>query len=324
MDLRVLPVDSVPRTFREPFIQSGYRPIGIKILSCVKSAFKSDHNEFLNFWTHFLPAIIWLSYLLQNKIDYFIQPKYMPIVCCWLGGIFYTFLSSFAHLFNVISHNFTHLCFFLDYTGIALYEMGSIIASYYYYRPLHLPIFKYELTYLTIAVLFTLLAVLINCLSRFYLLRYCYIVRSLSYFLPIVWGYIPTITLFLYPDESHEFLFRHINVHFSIVFLTLLLLFFFASKVPERFSPGKFDLIGNSHQCAHICAVAITTLQFWIMETDMENRWAHLSHQEIQPNFNKTIGLFILCSAGMIGISLFVSVFVYTGRLETENTSKQK
>ena len=117
----------------DPFILSGYRPVGTTLIFCVKSAFKIN-NEFINFWSHFIPSLLWAYWLLTNKIYVFLTQKYMPLLCIWLGGISYTFFSSFAHLFNSFSDKSRHFCFFVDYTGIALYEMGNIIAGYYYYR----------------------------------------------------------------------------------------------------------------------------------------------------------------------------------------------
>ncbi|XP_041379376.1 heptahelical transmembrane protein 2-like [Gigantopelta aegis] len=34
--------------------------------------------------------------------------------------------------------------------------------------------------------------------------------------------------------------------------LTLTTVFFFVSKIPERFSPGKFDYLFHSHQLFHV------------------------------------------------------------------------
>ncbi|XP_041379377.1 progestin and adipoQ receptor family member 3-like, partial [Gigantopelta aegis] len=34
--------------------------------------------------------------------------------------------------------------------------------------------------------------------------------------------------------------------------LTLTMVFFYSSKIPERFSPGKFDYLFHSHQLFHV------------------------------------------------------------------------
>ena len=302
------------REMREPYILSGYRPIGV--VSCLKSVLRCDNNEFFNFWTHFIPSLVWTFWLIHYKSHLFVVPMYMPLACTWLGGIAYTFLSSFAHLFNSVSRTGAHLCFFIDYAGIALYETGSIISAYYYYRPLEYDIFQHEYIYLGVTAVLTLSVVPINCLSRFFWLKYRYIIRSVAYIQPFIWGYFPVVCLYLYPDGSQAFLYKHLYIHICLLFLGLLLFMFFACKVPERFSPGKFDLFGNSHQFTHICGVTITTIQFWVVESDLENRWTDLSKMEIQPNFNKTIGLMFVCFVLMIGKCLFMFVLVYTGKLK--------
>ena len=306
----------------EPFILSGYRPVGTSLIFCVKSAFKIDNNEFVNFWSHFIPSLLWAYWLLTNKIHVFLTQKYMPLLCIWLGGISYTFFSSFAHLFNSFSDKSRHFCFFVDYTGIALYEMGSIIVGYYYYRPLHTSWFQYEYTYLALSAVVTLSVVPISCLSRFFWLKQRYLIRSIAFSQPLIWAYIPIVYLYLYPDGSHIFLYKNSKMHFVIVILNLLLFVLFVCKIPERLSPGKFDLMGNSHQLTHICAAAITTLQFQIVEFDLENRWTDLSGLEIRPTFGTTIGLLLFCFVWMLGVCLFIFLFVYTGRLRNKEVRK--
>ena len=210
----------------DPFILSGYRPVGTSLIFCVKSAFKIN-NEFINFWSHFIPSLLWAYWLLTNKIHVFLTQKYMPLLCIWLGGISYTFFSSFAHLFNSFSDKSRHFCFFVDYTGIALYEMGNIIAGYYYYRPLHTSFFQYEYTYIAISAVVTLSVVPISCLSRFFWLKQRYLIRSIAFSQPLIWGYIPIVYLYLYPDGSGVFLYRNSRMHFMVAILTLLLFVLF-------------------------------------------------------------------------------------------------
>ena len=107
-----------------------------------------------------------------------------------------------------------------------------------------------------------------------------------------------------------------------VAILTLLLFVLFVCKLPERLCPGKFDLMGNSHQLTHICAVTITTLQLQIVEFDLENRWSDLRELAIQPTFETTIGLLLFCFVWMLGVCLFIFLFVYTGRLRNKDVNK--
>ena len=227
----------------EPFILSGYRPVGTSLTVCVKSAFKIDNNEFINFWSHFIPSLLWAYWLLTNKIHVFHTHKYLPLLCIWLGGISYTFFSSFAHLFNSFSDKSRHFCFFVDYTGIALYEMGSIIVGYYYYRPLNTPIFQYEYTYMAVSTVVTLSVVPISCLSRFFWHKQRYLIRSIAFSQPLIWVCIPIAYLYLCADGSHLFLYTNSKMRVVLVILNLLLFVLFVCKLPERLYPGKFDLM---------------------------------------------------------------------------------
>jgi len=54
---------------------------------------------------------------------------------------------------------------------------------------------------------------------------------------------------------------------FAFAFLSALL---YAGHVPERLSkPGRFDLVGQSHQLFHLAAVACTWFQFQAIRLDM-------------------------------------------------------
>ena len=315
MDIRSLPASSISHWLREPYILTGYRPIGLTPVSCIRSVFRTDNNEFMNFWTHFLPFLIWLYWLTGTYSDITSDRRYLPILCYWLGGLFYTFMSSFAHLFNAISYKVRHLCFFLDYSGIALYEMGGIILSYYCYRPLNRPTFQYEYTYLGLGALITMSVVPITCLSRFYWRRYRFVIRSVAYMQPFLWSNVLIYILYLFPDGSELFIYKQLNTHFIILGLSILLVFFFASKFPERLAPGQFDRIGSSHQWAHSCSAAVTTIHLRMIKSDIDTRWPELSKQEIQPKMLTTLGLLLFCAFWMLGISLFIFGFVYKGKL---------
>ena len=321
MELKVLPVGSVSEAVREPFILSGYRPVGLTVLSCVKSIFRTDTNEFANFWTHFVPFLIFLFWLLRCGVD-FGDEFHLPLLCFWASSLCYTFLSCFAHLFNAISYKFRHFCFFLDYSGIALHEMGGIIASFYYYRPLNRTLFQHEYAYLCLGGLITLSIVPVTCLSRFYWRKSRFLIRGLAYLPSFLWANSHIYINYLFPDGSHAFVFKQLYLHIATIVFSLLLFFFFASKVPERFAPGKFDLIGGSHQLAHISAVSVTTTQLYGMLNDIVTRRSDLLMQEIRPTFYTTVGLFVFSIFWMFGTSLFMFMLVYKDRLVDENIKK--
>merc|ERR1719223_2468860 len=50
---------------------------------------------------------------------------------------------------------------------------------------------------------------------------------------------------------------------FIIAFLYSLGAILYAAFVPERFSPGTFDLFLNSHQILHVCVVAASIVHYF-------------------------------------------------------------
>ena len=325
MSLRGLPHSAVSPLLREPYILSGYRPVGLSPVSCVRSILRWDNNEVVNFWTHFLPLVLWVYWLILSYKELSSDTRYLPLLCYWFGGIACVFFSSFAHLFNAISYKFRHFCFFMDYTGIALYEMGANIAIFYYYRPLNRPAFQYEYPFLGIAAILTVGAVPITCLSRFYWRKNRFIIRSLAHMQPFLWANFLIWVLYLFPDGSEKFIYEHLNNHFVAFGMSVLLLFFFSSKIPERFAPGKFDIIGGSHQWSHVCSATTATIHLWVIKIDVDNRWPDLSTQSVQPTFLTTIWLLGLCAFLMVTISSSIFYFVYKGVIvEEDNVNKEK
>lgn len=78
------------------------------------------------------------------------------------------------------------------------------------------------------------------------------------------------------------------NIHFeadmfyTIQFIAALLsALIYSFHIPERFSPGRFDIIGQSHQIFHLTAFTCTWSQFMALSLDMK----HLIRQNQQVNF---------------------------------------
>ncbi|XP_078296793.1 membrane progestin receptor delta isoform X2 [Panthera onca] len=78
----------------------------------------------------------------------------------------------------------------------------------------------------------------------------------------------------------------------------LLTGFLFASHLPERLAPGRFDYIGHSHQLFHICAVLGTHFQLEAVLADMGSRRAWLAAQEPPLGLVGTLATLGLAVAG--------------------------
>uniref|UniRef100_H0WCZ0 Progestin and adipoQ receptor family member 6 n=1 Tax=Cavia porcellus TaxID=10141 RepID=H0WCZ0_CAVPO len=86
----------------------------------------------------------------------------------------------------------------------------------------------------------------------------------------------------------------------------LLTGFLFASHLPERLAPGRFDYIGHSHQLFHICAVLGTHFQLEAVLSDMGSRQAWLAMQEPPLGLQGTVATLGLA---VIGNLLIIAAF---------------
>uniref|UniRef100_A0A8D2H0B9 Progestin and adipoQ receptor family member 6 n=1 Tax=Urocitellus parryii TaxID=9999 RepID=A0A8D2H0B9_UROPR len=82
----------------------------------------------------------------------------------------------------------------------------------------------------------------------------------------------------------------------------LLTGFLFASHLPERLAPGRFDYIGHSHQLFHICAVLGTHFQLEAVLADMGSRRTWLATQEPPLGLQGTVATLGLAVAGNLFI----------------------
>lgn len=86
--------------------------------------------------------------------------------------------------------------------------------------------------------------------------------------------------------------------HVYHLLCALLTGFLFASHLPERLAPGRFDYIGHSHQLFHICAVLGTHFQLEAVLADMGSRRAWLAMQEPALGLAGTVATLSLAVAG--------------------------
>ncbi|XP_004402977.1 PREDICTED: progestin and adipoQ receptor family member 6 isoform X4 [Odobenus rosmarus divergens] len=107
------------------------------------------------------------------------------------------------------------------------------------------------------------------------------------------------------PSCGQEALSANHSYHLLCALLTG---FLFASHLPERLAPGRFDYIGHSHQLFHICAVLGTHFQLEAVLADMGSRRAWLATQEPPLGLAGTVATLGLAAAGnLLIIAAFTS-----------------
>ncbi|NP_001118123.1 membrane progestin receptor beta [Oncorhynchus mykiss] len=254
-----VPVSCVPTLFQEPYILSGYRPVGQDWRCYILSLFQR-HNESLNVWTHLLagPLVLLRVWAYGLSLD----SASLPLCLYILSALTYLCCSVAAHLLQSHSELAHYTLFFLDYVGVSVYQYGCSLAHYFYCSEPAWRESPVGFWFLPGAALLGWLSCANCCFAksryrRPYPLRrkICQLIpTSMAYFLDISpvahrlatvpWGQDPALPL-----------------HALQMAAFLLAAFFFSCPVPERFFPGHCDIMGQGHQIFHLFLSLCTLCQ---------------------------------------------------------------
>ncbi|CAK8671174.1 unnamed protein product [Clavelina lepadiformis] len=255
---------------REDFIWHGYRPSPSSISYCLKSLFYPT-NETLNVWTHFIPfsLMIWRSYRIYQSLDDPTNPETYPFWFETFALIILFFSSSCAHLFSCRSGEGREICFCIDYGSIGITSFALSVATNAYLCPLHC-YGNLEDLFLPFPALLAVACGLIVCVTFISRHPSCQQWKTLLRFFPFIalcWVLLtPCFHRFFvvkFPEIFENS--RYVNLtecnlvkeRFPSEFILILCLMNVTSlvigiKIPERWFPGMFDIVGHSHQCFHI------------------------------------------------------------------------
>jgi len=253
---KVVGFSTLPQWLQDnDFLRKGHRPPLPNFKECFKSIFRI-HTETGNIWTHLLGvvAFIGLSFYFvlrpSEEIDHQEKAVFMTffagaIVCM---GLSFTFHTVCCHQNKFIGQLFAKF----DYCGIAFLTVGSFVPWLYYsfycdYTP--------KVVYLTIVCILGVSAVIVSLWDKFGTpsLRPfragVFIVFGLSGIAPathysIVNGWEKSIS-----EAAIGWL-----VFMGVLYITGALLYAF--RIPERFFPGKVDILFHSHQLFHCFVIA--------------------------------------------------------------------
>lgn len=299
---RYLNHKQVSKEFQELFIYTGYRNPNSSFRSCFKSIFCLNNNESINFWTHFIPFLITLGILVKNLFnnEYMNDNLTYPLLVYLSTICFYLLNSSMAHMLNCMSPIARHVCFILDYLSISIYGMGCAIA----YKSYTLSTIKSSQKdklfdyYILMVLIVSLIANVMSSTSRFIISPlHRSVLRTLSFIIQYVFVNLPLLYRYIYfyhpaifknfsfifsflsssaeikiVDHDDYFLFKIGSDFFYLIqFLAALSsAFLYITHVPERFWPGKFDIVGQSHQIFHITSFVCSLSQYTALKYDMK------------------------------------------------------
>uniref|UniRef100_A0A8B9L9P8 Progestin and adipoQ receptor family member Vb n=1 Tax=Astyanax mexicanus TaxID=7994 RepID=A0A8B9L9P8_ASTMX len=203
-----------------------------------------------------------------------------------------------------------HICFFFDYGALSFYSLGSAITYSAYVMPDGWVNSTFHKYYIPIAVFNTIICTAMACYSRFpesQRPKLGKVLRISAFTYPYLFDNIPLFyRIFLCAGEGCTV--NEVNsVHVYHTLLAFLTGFLFATHLPERLAPGRFDYIGHSHQLFHVCGVIGTHFQMQAIEMDMSLRRAWLQDHAPPVTFSNTLGAALLCIFISLGIIFLFS-----------------
>lgn len=250
---------------------------------CVCAALSFVHHEnvygrpvgAVNFWSHFVPSLL---FLLCTPIVFFYGMHHENImerifmVIYMLAATNCMISSSCFHLFGCRSHRAsislgkirllspTTYHRLLTKRSIVLYCSGHtdfkgiillITASYvpalsFFFRPQPF----WRLFYLSLTFIVFVKALI---LVKFFADWGWRTAKNLVFVFGAAWGLIPTAQFVVFGNHSSEVIGLVLGRLARMYGLYLLGFVLYSTRFPERFYPGKTDLLGQSHHLWHIC-----------------------------------------------------------------------
>ncbi|CAM8922462.1 hypothetical protein QQ045_022246 [Rhodiola kirilowii] len=173
-----------------------------------------------------------------------------PFFVFLCGAMFCLFSSSTCHLFCCHSQPMSLFLLRIDYVGITVMIITSYFPPIYY-------VFQcqrlWQLVYLggiSVMGIFTIVTMLTPSLSS---PKYRHF-RALLFSSMGFFGIVPTVhSLFLNWNEPQALVTLGYEAAMALSYLVGTM--FYATRIPERWRPGWFDLAGHSHQLFHIFVI---------------------------------------------------------------------
>ncbi|XP_074481289.1 membrane progestin receptor beta-like [Sebastes fasciatus] len=256
----------VPPLFRERFILSGYRPVGLS-WRCYGLSLFQVHNETLNVWSHLLAAVCvalrFTAFAGPEGQGFSVDVSSLPLVLYVLSAVTYLSCSAAAHLLQSHSERSHYSLFFLDYVGVAVYQYGSALALCLYSSDAAWTQSMLGQVFLPAAALLAWFSCAACCYAKLRFRRPYPLRRKLCQVVPMGAAYLLDISpvahrLATSPRWTSS---SGLQLHFLQMVLFLLSAFFFSCPVPERFSPGRYDIVGHGHQLFHVLLSLCTLAQ---------------------------------------------------------------
>ncbi|XP_021369063.1 membrane progestin receptor beta-like isoform X1 [Mizuhopecten yessoensis] len=288
---------SVPEVFHLSHVETGFRTPHQPWSYYVYSFFQK-HNECLNCWTHLLGMCMALNRATEFAQNHSLlgDPHMWPLTAGLITMVLMYLCSTIAHCFSNRSELVHYTAFMIDYAGIGLFGVGSVILHHHYCHDDAWVNSWLQTNAVVVSVVMGMLVCLCCSASSFLYEPPYPFARTLLQISAVVtiylWNSVPIVLrLFQYLGAGlwHSSLDHHIQqmIWFAVAG------FFFSSDIPQRFFPGKFDFLGHSHQIFHLCIIMVTEKQLDGITHELERLGTKFATMAL-PTFWNSIGAVIL------------------------------
>ncbi|CAF1126180.1 unnamed protein product [Rotaria magnacalcarata] len=242
------------------FLLQKHRPPANSVRECLISI-ASIHSETVNIWTHLIGAlcvaVTFVLFLIDNHRQMDIS-DFISFSVFFISAILCLTFSTLLHVFINYSPRVMVIVSKLDYMGISILIFGSMIPVIHYLFYCNL---KLKTIYIGILLGLSIASV-IGTSSAACAKPRCRPFKAILFIALGLYGAAPA---------THACILHGFPRMFQMGFLYLVIMavtyisggVIYAVRIPERFFPGRFDIIGHSHQILHIAVIAAVYLHFY-------------------------------------------------------------
>ncbi|EME88842.1 uncharacterized protein MYCFIDRAFT_35624 [Pseudocercospora fijiensis CIRAD86] len=239
------------------FIHSGYRPPSNSYARSAASI-GSWHNETINIWSHLIGAL--LAGSAGTKLYFSIRPRFemattedvMVFSCFFLGAVACLGMSATYHTISNHSHAVAKLGNRLDYIGIVFLIWGSFIPSIFYgfsAEPHLINLYWSMITTIGAGTVLVVLHPKFRSPSWRPFRAFMFVMMGLSAVFPVLHG----LSIHGWAEVEQRIALSWLITQGLLYIIGAMI---YAARVPERWKPGAFDILGSSHQIFHVLVVA--------------------------------------------------------------------
>jgi len=260
---RVVSHWELPHWLRDnDFLWHMHRPQLPSFKDCFQSMFRV-HTETGNIWTHFIGMLMVLMAMIYIFVGANLSPKYAltyprgwteygAFTSFFVGAFMCLMFSWLFHTCYCHSEKTNKLFSKLDYLGIAFMIVGSFIPCMYYGFYCN---YTEKLTYIILISIMGATCIVVSMWDKFATPKYRPLRAGVFLFLGCS-AFIPCIHMIILHGFAEGVAQASLGwcLLMGLMYIGGALLY--ASRIPERFLPGKCNLYIQSHQIWHVIVVA--------------------------------------------------------------------